>query len=371
MSNFIDYLSWRGDLDFNASPFNHIDALILSQLSYLDYKDIVTDDFSSEVTVKKCYEEFVKLADYEKRIDLGVLINKKTIELLKSCSTSVRFSNVIMTGYKSIYDKEKEIQFAAITFRISKNQTVVVYRGTDDTLVGWKEDFNLSFMNPLPSQTLAVNYLEDACKKNGKEIIVAGHSKGANLAVYAGTKINPKYIKRIQTIYNFDGPGFSGDFFQQEDFYRIEEKLESFYPKFSVVGMIFEHSKKYHIVDSNEFALMQHDPFSWQLMGDNFIYCEDFADESKFFTKAFNEWVAEISVEDKENFVNTLFSILFSIGVETNSELEEAKLQNSTKILSSLTKLDYKTKKFLFEIVKLFGKVARNSLPIFNLFNII
>lgn len=370
MSNFIDYLSWRGDLDFKMCPFNHIDALILSQLSYLDFTGIIGDDFNKKVTIKDCYEQFLKLPDYEKRIDLGVMINKKTINLFCDCSNSNRFKNVLMTGYKNVYDKEKEIQFSAITFCISKKMSVVAYRGTDDTLIGWKEDFNLSYLTQLPSQLLSIEYLEEACQKIKNDIIVAGHSKGGNLSIYASVKCNPKYQKRLSKVYNFDGPGFDKSFFLQDSFLRIKNRINNFYPKFSVVGMIFSHFETYKIVDSNEFAVMQHDPFSWQMQGNDFVYNNDFTDESKFFYKAFNEWISEISIDDKKNFVNTLFSILFSVGVETNSELEDEKLQNSTKIISSIAKLDSKSKDFLFDIIKLFGKVAKNSIPIFNLFSI-
>ena len=152
--SLIDYLDWRGDLSFEASPFNDVDALVLCQLSYINFANLAPGDFDSSIRLGEVSKLFFASADFETRSDLGILLDTRTNELLKKAGESVRFGDVELTGFVSEYDKEKEEQFSAVTFVLAsgsflnKQQIFVAFRGTDDTIVGWKEDFNLAFLCP-------------------------------------------------------------------------------------------------------------------------------------------------------------------------------------------------------------------------------
>ena len=208
--DLIDYLEWRGDLPFSKSAFCDVDALILCQLSYLDFDGLLSADFSKKTSVKDLWAAFKSSPDFKKRCDLGALISQRTVRLLELCAASARFGKLFMSGYVSKIDLQNEEQFSAVAFfeKPRSANPFVAFRGTDDTIVGWKEDFNLAIEESVPAQRDALAYLEGAAKKTRGKILVGGHSKGGNLAVYSSAFVAPKVQRRLERVYNFDGPGF-------------------------------------------------------------------------------------------------------------------------------------------------------------------
>ena len=189
MADILEYITWRGDLDFELVPLNEVDALILCQLSYLDFGGSVGDGFSAGVTVREAADRFFAAEDSSRRSDVGALINFKTVELLKAAGKSVRFGSLLMCGYGAQTDEVEELQFAAVTFVCGKLRrprwSFVAYRGTDDTIVGWKEDFNLGYKDTVPAQRSAAAYLAGAARNLKGALYAGGHSKGGNLALFA------------------------------------------------------------------------------------------------------------------------------------------------------------------------------------------
>ena len=280
MANLLNYLDWRGDISFEEVSFNKIDALVLAQISYILIYDLVSPDFDKSKTLKQLAEDFKADKDFEKRLQTGYVINKKTPEVLLKAAATKRFANVKITGLQEIFSKEEVEQFAAMTYLID-DKVIVSFRGTDDTLIGWKEDFNIVWQDQIPAQRDALIYLENVSKAFKGKISILGHSKGGNLAVYTAVKSSDKIKNRLETIYNFEGPGFSKEFFQTKEFKKIENKLINIYPELSLVGMIFHHPEKYQIVESDGFAVMEHDALTWQIMGSDFISKPDFKAESR------------------------------------------------------------------------------------------
>lgn len=368
--NFIDYLNWRGDLSFDKSPFNCVDALILSQLVYLNFDQIISEDFKHQKNLYQINQDFKNITNYKERCILGAMINCETPDLLQKCADSKRYSSVLSCGYRAIMDNDKEEQFAALTFILnnSKKNIVVVFRGTDDTFLGWKEDFNLSYLDVIPSEIDSLKYFEHVNKAFNKKMIIAGHSKGGSNAIYTATNCSRKLQKKILSIYNFDGPGFTSEFINSKEFCFIKEKLYSYYPKFSVVGMMFEHDRKFQIVRSSGKTFMQHDPFSWNVIGDSFVSEIDFAEESKGFSIAFNQWAKKLSSSEKEYFVDTMFDIIESSGVTCNKDLENNKLSASKNMVSKFAKLDSKTRKELLRIITYLLKLCKDNVPILSMF---
>ena len=339
--NFLKYLEWRGDLSFDKSPFNCVDALIFSQLIYLNYDNLLEQPFSSQISLYNLNRNFINAGNYSERCMMGAMINEGIPGLMDQCANSKRFGKVMVCGYVSLFDRATEIQFAAATFILPDKTSVIAFRGTDDTLIGWKEDFNLAFMSEVPAQKDAVLYLERAALNFRKsDIISGGHSKGGNLAIYSAAHVNEKIKRRIQTVYNFDGPGFSQAVLDSDDFFSIKTKISSFYPQFSIVGMLFHHYDFYKSVLSDEKLLMQHNPFSWFVKGKTFETKEELDSGSGIFFRSFNAWFEKLSSYQREQFVETLFSLLEATNAQTNSELLGNVLKNAPKILKAFAKLD-------------------------------
>ena len=345
--DILDYLDWRGDLPFGLSPLNEVDSLIFCQLSYLNFTNLAPKAFDAPISLAELSKLFFASSDFESRSDLGMLIDPKTKELLKKAGESARFGTVGVAGFVSEYDKAKEEQFSAVTFVLNegglleKPQVFVAFRGTDDTLVGWKEDFNLAFMEKVPAQADALAYLENAAasfKKAG--LHVGGHSKGGNLAIYASAFLSEKAKKNLAEVYNFDGPGFSQEQLDSDEFFSVKQRVRSVYPQFSVVGMLFHHYDAYKTVLSDERVIMQHNPFSWFVKGTAFETKEELDSGSEVFFSSFNKWFEPLLPGQREQFVETLFGLLESTNAVTNSDLSRDLLKNTGKIIKTFAGLE-------------------------------
>ena len=365
MADFFDYLYWRGDLTFDKVPFNKIDALLLAQISYCLFDGVVPEVFTQKKTFAQVAKDFAALPDYEERINIGFLINKRTTELMVKCSESERFRNVELCGFRSIYNEENIEQFAALTF-IVNGKPVVALRGTDDTIIGWKEDFNIAWLDQIPAQKDALEYFKEACAAFDDDFVLTGHSKGGNLVINTTVRCGKKLQKRVSEVYNFDGPGFDPAFFESDEYKAVEDRIFSFYPGFSVVGMIFHHPKNFEIVKSEGFAFWQHDAMNWQLMGASFVNEADFADESKFFYNAFNEWIDKLNKKQKKNFVETMFYVLEASGAKTNNEIEKDALKATARMVAAYADMDKKRRKELRDILSMFKDVIADDIPIFK-----
>ena len=352
-SNLIDYIAWRGDLTFQQSPLNDVDAIIFCQLSYLNFSGLLPNDFSQGLSLSTLGEKFLNAADFAQRSNMGMLIDPQSVQLLKECASSKRFSSVKCWAFISQYDLKKEEQFSAITFEISKDQIFLAFRGTDDTLIGWKEDFNLAFLEEVPAQIDALAYLEKAAAHFKKSsIITGGHSKGGNLALFASANLSEKAKKRLESVWNFDGPGFSEENLKSPGFQSIYTKIHSVYPQFSIVGMLFHHFPGFKVVLSDEKLVMQHNPFSWYIRGRDFITTPLLDQGSEVFFKSFNTWFDSLKPKQREDFVETLFGLISSTNAATNTELSKDWLKNTGKILKAFMDLD---KEIRDEAVKIAG----------------
>lgn len=365
MANLLDYVKWRGDIDFKTSPFNDADALILCQLSYLNYDEILTGDFKNKLTFAEIWEKFSSDPDFAVRSDTGALISKDSVKLLEQVSRTKRFENIRACYYVNKLDTENEEQFSAMCFFETKSlkYPFVAFRGTDDTIVGWKEDFNMACENVVPAQKDALEYLRQVGQNTTGSIIIGGHSKGGNLAVYSAAFIDAKIKKRISRVYNLDGPGFRKEVLESQEMKEIIPFLHSVYPKLSIVGMLFNHAGNYSVVESNAEGLMQHEPFSWYLAPDGFEKLPGFDPATEYFHRTFNDWLDGLTREKRELFVETLFNVIQSTEAKTNSEIESNWLVSAARILKALYNIDEETKSEILKIVELLFKSATRNIP--------
>ena len=357
MSNLIDYVAWRGDIDFDYDPLNEIDSMIFCQLSYLDFGGLVPED--GRISLENCSKLFFESSDFEKRKNLGALINPLTVDLFRACASSRRFSSLSLSNFRNIMNEKTEEQFSAISFSFGCKWTYAAFRGTDDTLVGWKEDFNLAFMDSLPSQKDAALYLDETAESSNPVLYVGGHSKGGNLAVYAASKCSRKNQDKISLVFSNDGPGFQKNFFEESGFMNVSSKIRSIVPEFSVVGMLFGHDyENTHSVKSDGEGLMQHDAFNWNILGTHFVYVDDVNKESKFVSKTVNGWFLELDYDQRYVFVETIFSVLRGTNFKTALEFSENPFESFLKIVQSSSKIDRETSDKVTKTIKLLGQHA-------------
>ncbi|WP_428771239.1 Mbeg1-like protein [Treponema sp. HNW] len=367
MADISDYILWRADIPFTISPFNEIDALILCQILYIDFDGIISDDFKSGITLKEAARKYALRHMNDKTKDFGVFINPRSADLLEAAGNSLRFGGIELKGFINDIDIKKEKQFAAFTASVSPRIHCIVYRGTDDTLVGWKEDFNMAVYDPVPSQQAALDYLEKAQNVCRGKLYTAGHSKGGNLALYAPAFCTKKLFKRIETIFCFDGPGFNSDTCKRGDTGRVFAKAACFVPQSSVVGILLHHSDNCTVIQSSEAnGVSQHDAFSWQLHGKDFAILPERSDESVFTENTVSDWLKQVSKEARAEFINSLFDAASSGGALTLTELKTRWLQTSAAALKKLHNTDSDTRERIFTIFKLFLKAVRSNLPVFG-----
>ena len=351
-NGIFDYLSWRGDLDFARDPFCEVDNLVFSQISYIDYTDIA-DGWD----IYEAQNLFDAIAEYEmlspERKYLGAIIPRDTEPLAREASRLARYRDVKVFGYVNIIDESAESQFCAVTFLLPSGEAVVTYRGTDDTLVGWKENLNMSFLPVTSAQKHALRYLSRVADVTGERgIYVCGHSKGGNLAVWAAVKCRSDVNDRVVAAYNYDGPGFDRAFIESDEYKKTRDRIRTLVPRSSVVGMLLEHEENYDVVMSTYTGLLQHNAFSWEIMGGRFIYTDSVTAESRRIDNTLKRWLAEISVEKRKQIINSLYEILSSTNAKTLTELNADKLA----LIKAWNALDAESKKIVRRCIALIVK---------------
>lgn len=341
MANIMDYLAWRGDLPLSVSPFCEVDNLILSMLSFINFSDIVPGGIlGTPVKLSECYKK--KKALKKPTENFGKIIPTVTYDLFVAAAGSVRFSDVYVTYYKEETSIKDTKQFAAVTFILPDNSLFVAYRGTDDSIVGWREDFNLSFSTQTMSQKAAVEYLTNISSVYRGKIRTGGHSKGGNLAVYAAV-FSPKEVRdRIITAYSNDGPGFVEEIVNSAQFKEMEPKIYTIVPQSSVIGMLLKHKEEYHVIEStNKTGVFQHNPFSWTVLGTSFVHLDELSKSGKRHDEVITNWLGGISAEERRIFTETLFSVIESTGATTLTELSDdqfTKISTAVKAYNGLAK---------------------------------
>lgn len=359
MANLMEYIDWRGDIDFSQVPLNEVDNLILSEICYVDFEGIISPSFNKPILLSTAVRTYLRRHRGE-RAYLGVIVPPQIIALMAKAARSRRFGRIRVCGYINHVSDNTQTQFSAMTYLLDDNHVFAAYRGTDDTIIGWKENLNMSFMHPVPAQLEAVSYLEQLADERKENIYVGGHSKGGNLAVYALAKCAPAVKERVLAAFNNDGPGFSREFIESLDYESTREKIRTFLPESSIVGMLLEHEERYEVVKSSQSGIWQHDSLSWEVMGGSFIHLDDITDESKSIEKTMKQWLDNMSPEDREIFVDNIFDALAKVEAKTLTDLNT----DRKKIRKAWGNLDAETKNAMYKYVKLlFKERTKNIIP--------
>ena len=353
MTDLFDYLTWRGDLSFTQDPPNGVDALIFSGLSYIRFGPTVADAPEVPVCLREAAEEFLSLPDKEDRVLL-----KKDLELLTQAAKSRRFGEVELFGYRDVLLEEEATQFAAVTFLLDDGSAFLAFRGTDTTMVGWQEDFHMSFMQVVPAQLMAVDYVRQVEAELWKPLRLGGHSKGGNLAVFAAARSSPAVQSKILEVYNNDGPGFNDYLMGDVGYQAMVPKIRTFVPQSSVIGMLLEHEEPYTIIRSKQLGLLQHDYYSWEVRGPGFVAMEEMTADSRFVSSTLKNWLADMTVQERSEVVEAMFGLL-NLG-ELDSALDIFHPRNLKTYIKTLSS-DATLRRLLSEEFKALVEAARKT----------
>ena len=356
MANVCDYVRWRGDLTLEQSEFNEIDNLILARFSYFPFDKIIREN--EIATIKELSRRFSN-----QDVTKLPILWKDDVELFPLMGNSKRFGGMLATKYINKIDAEQEKQFSAITVLMPDGTIYVSYRGTDNTIVGWKEDFNMSFKSHIASQISAKQYLEEIAKEYpSSKIIIGGHSKGGNIAVYAATFASKEVKDRIINVYNNDGPGFCEDVIETPEYQEILPRVHTYIPQSSILGRLMNHKEKYTIVESVQRGIMQHDLYSWQVLGKEFVTLKKLTNESEFIDKTIKDWLENVEPEKREQVIDAVFEILNTTEAQTMKELKANWFANAKTILGTYKNIDSDTKEMVWQTVNELLKVAKNNI---------
>lgn len=349
--NVVDYIKKNGHLTFNEKPFNEVDKLILANLSYVDFKDILSN---SKKTIEEVKKEFI---EKKYHLDKNIMAIKGGIKLLILMSKTNRYKDLLLYNYERVINEEE--QFGAVTIEINKNLVYVSFEGTTDDMVGWEEDFRMCFEFPINSQRRAIKYLNKFTFKR-VNIIIGGHSKGGNLALVASMYCNFLVRRKIKEIYSYDGPGLLKKYLNTRKYKRIDKRYKHIIPNNSMIGMML-YTKDDEVIKTKSFGLLSHFAFYWQV-DDNDLIKDSLNKSSIELHKSIDEWINKYNYEEKETFVKEMFDVFRKNNVYSILEIFKRptvfiKLISDSNKVSKQTNIMFKefvvmVRRFLLKTVK-------------------
>jgi len=357
MKNVIDYVAEASD-NFQDKEFNVVDSLILSQLAYLKFDGLVPS--MSDAAKPVSIEEIAYKQNLDKLFH-GLIASESYRRLFYTLADSPRFRNVKMNFYVDKIDFKVEKQFSAITYLLDDGTAYIAYRGTDSTFVGWKEDFNMAFISPIPSQEEGVEYLNAVAELILCDLKIGGHSKGGNIAVYSSIKCHQFVQNRITQVFSHDGPGFRDEIFLCHEYLSIKDRIYKTLPQSSVIGMLLQHQENYSVVKSNRIWLMQHNPFTWMIADSDFYYVKTVKSSAIFMNETINKWLSSLEDSKRQLFIETLYQVIKATGATTFYDLTSDWQKKATAVLVAIKGIDEETRNFVLKTIgSLFILTAKN-----------
>lgn len=362
MANMMDYLDWRGDLTFQQSPFNEVDSLLLTELAYVDFTDIVPGEPGSGKLPeqKMAAAVFLKDASHmfwdqheEQEVLAHVSMTKMAPFVMKKMAQTRRFGNACLSRFVKDISIEEQSQFSAVCILLDDGSLFVSYSGTDSTIIGWRENFNMSYLEHTPAQEKAVAYLNRSVVDAYHTVRIGGHSKGGNLAVYAAAYCEEKIRDKVVRIYSNDGPGFEGEVLGLPSYQQLRTRIKRVLPQQAIVGMLLSHRVDYEVVRSTENHVKQHDMLSWEVLGTQLIYEDKLSNKSVAIDEILKTWIAAMDLPQRKQFIETVFFMLERAGVESVDDLYHMKWKSVSELIRSQRELTEQDKDILSKTWKL------------------
>ena len=342
-----DYIKYYKDVTINEIPINDLDLAFFTTLSYLPIKEF-DEDKKLNTVIKECNEI--------KDSKLLVGMTSYGVELLNLVKDSKRYKDIVLSNFVNIVNSQT--QFGAIKIKFDNN-IIISYKGTDNSLIGWKEDFRLSFMYPVYTQGMAKKYLEDNIGMFDNNIYLIGHSKGGNLAMSAGMEVKDKVFKKINRIVNFDGPGFLDKEYNSDKFKRIKDKLVNYLPENSVVGILMNNID-YHVVKADGLGFTCHNMANWYVFGTFFEKGELSKTSLKMHENNLLS-LKQVNKKELEKVIETFYAVVENNDIHKFSDIRKMKMEDIIKTINDLSDVSSDTKKYFMESVKTFMMPRKNK----------
>ncbi|HFI0143112.1 TPA: DUF2974 domain-containing protein [Streptococcus suis] len=326
MPNLLNYIEESQYDSFYDQPLNKLDILALTELTYLPFDKLVPASFTENgIRLDHLAEHFE--STYQNDFPPFSMVTKNRLALFALLAKSIRFKSIKAFGFVDDYQLDQEQQFAAISYRLDRQTVLTCFRGTDDTIIGWKEDFQMTYMDEIPAQRSASDYLERIMSSQKENFYIAGHSKGGNLALYSASKQSPNLQERIVAVYPFDAPGLHKKHLEAPGYQAIQNRIYPLIPQNSIVGMMLETPEKAQIVQSNTIGLLQHITFSWEIEGTDFKSAPALTSDSLQTDQTLKAWTASLTDEELKDFFDLFFGIFIQAGIERFSDITVNPLQ--------------------------------------------
>lgn len=322
MGNLITYVQQYGAQTFEDKSLTDIDVLVLTEIAYLPFDEIVPKSFdvTEAISLNQLGKEFEKIKEKEHENN-PFMITSERIELLEVVSKSQRYKDIKVFGFMNDIDDELTKQFAAVCYQWEEESRWIIFRGTDESLTGWKEDFMMTYSDLIPAQTDAIEYLRKQAELFSGSLNISGHSKGGNLSLYASAMQEETVQDRIKQIYCWDAPGVHRSILGTEGYQRVVSKAKRYIPQDSIVGLMLESQVPYHIIESQGSGISQHSALMWNIEEDHFVELTELTKNSQLTDQTFKQWTEVVSDEDLKLFFDTFFDLIFEMGVETVNDV--------------------------------------------------
>ncbi|AND79513.1 Mbeg1-like protein [Streptococcus pantholopis] len=361
MATIVNYLQQHRNTSFTDLPLNELDILILNEIGYLDFSKLITDglDLRREVKLYHLWKDYQKKQENQ-AVSYDFLLTKERLELFKLMLSGKRFVDLCLEFYVNDISTEFEKQFSAMVFKLPQIEyKQLVFRGTDDSMIGWKEDFKLTYMREIPAHRSAIVYLTKALAALPGPVIVSGHSKGGNLAVYASTYVKAELQKKIAAVYMFDSPGLQASVLQSRGYQAIRKKVHVLRPQEAIVGVMLDIDAEVKIIDSSSFGIGQHKATNWQVdMAKDCLLPakEGPTDLSVNLEKTFKKWTRDLSSQELKRLFDTLFDTIITSGISSLNDLsfDTASGRKLANVVASFRSIDSSKKILLLKSARLF-----------------
>ena len=349
MEKMLDYLKWRGDIPFSVSPINDADLFLMSKIGAIDWTGIIDRDGDPIPFYYAAAQYFMRYG--EEGAETVKLAGINLIPVMRAASESTRFRDLGLSGFINIVDKIRTEQFSALVVSLPDNVRFITFRGTDDNILAWKENFYLSCSDYVSAQRDALSYLRYRSTLFDGPMIIGGHSKGGNLAIYAACTAEETLKNRIEAIYSFDGPGFRASYYDTPGYNSIKNKIHKIIPRNSLVGTLLDNPKGVIIVNSEDFGINGHDGFNWETCSTGFVKCSALSKSSRVFDTSIDSVLSGMDIDSRREFIDSLFDILDSSGASTVTELT-GKGKKALLTLGFDLLRDDETKQFITTVIK-------------------
>lgn len=359
MSHIVSYIKRQKENTFKEVPFNEVDALVLAQFIYPKWDGIIPT--ISEKREAVCLGDIAENLDFA-HVFLDERYRKDNVELVEAMVESKRFGRMRMNYFSDITSVLAETQFSAMTVFLEDGPTVIIYRGTDETMVGWKEDFNMAFKEPVTGQSLSALYLQQVSELVDGNYIVLGHSKGGNFAVYASMNVEEKIQNRIEKVYSFDSPGFRPEILESVDFNKIKDKIYKFLPHSSIFGMLLQSKEDFQVVECFSIGILQHNPYNWQVSDNEFKKVEKLDRGSVFLNETFNEWLYSLNDEELHAYSEIWYQVMQEANITTMLDFTKEPGKALTSLIDAVRETDDKTKEMVKELAHGLIEVAKENI---------